>query len=451
MTRSRRAVLGACGAGLTALAGCSRLEIGGDSPTYDATRLVALGRKDLPRPPTTFPVSVPDAMVSRHRDRARTLVERVPEQPAVPNGAVVERLRHDREAVLERLSGDGDGDDSNGPAGDPLERLGRARYTRREAAAVEAAYRAATNAITPGEVADRRAQLRSDLLTFERDWTYRGDDPASAVRVHRALEELRRDVRRGIDPERAFPDDPGTGVFRVGEIVSRIEAGRAALTDAERLRTRYRRTPSGQRPFRTAISVAAGRVRWEERLSRRNLHRYVDADAGALPFDRSIEDTPLERLYREAAASVRRYRNDVEGARHRGEQATALMVAGKSLAAIRALDAIVGDIRNDRIDVPRSVDGIAAARREAVDTLGSAWSASPAVVGVELARPAYYLLQLGKRTLAGDAFHDHEKPDTSNAHRAFVNFVRAARYAEGIPPTVADVQEALRTATESTS
>ena len=445
MNRSRRAVLTACGAGLTALAGCSGLGFGEDTPTYDTARIAALGRKEVPRPPATFPVSVPDAMRVRHLDRARKLVERVPERPDLPNGAVVERLRQERESVVERL--DASGDEANEPVGNPLVRLREARSVRGDAAAVDAAYRAATDAITPRAVADRRTRLRSDLLAFERDWTYRGDDPAAAAVVHGALEALRLDARPGIAPDRAFPDAPSTDVFRAGEVVRHLEVGRAALSDAERLRARYRDGLSDPRPYRSVLSVAASRLRRISRQYYREIEAYTDPDPEALPFDRSVEGTPLERLYFRTVDGVEIFRTDAEEARHRGDHATALIETGTYLTALRALESVVADIRRDRIAVPETVDGIVSVRREAIEALERAWSTTPSVLAAEVARWSWLLVNDVPDRLRGPAYGPDETPDTDDAHQVWAIYVTAARTAAAVPPTMADVRVGLRTDT----
>lgn len=442
MTHSRRAVLTACGAGLSALAGCSSLGGADESPTYDGGRLLALADEPVPRPPATFPVSVPDSMVASHRERAGELVERVPAEPAVPNGAVAERLREDRERVVDRL----DGNDADGRPMRPLRRLRAARALREDAAAVEAAYRAATEAITDGAVEARRAQLRSTVLAFERDWTYRGDDPATAVVVHGAIEGLRLEARPGLAPERAFPAEPSSDVFRVGELVGDLEAGDAALSDAGRLRARYVDGASDPRPYRTPLSVASSRL-WErhEQYSR-DLNDYTDPDPEELPFDRSIEGTPEERLYLWAVDGVEIFRTDAEEARHRGDHATALMETGVSLTVLRALDDVVADIRNDRVDVPETTDDVVAARRTAIDALQAAWSTEPGVLATEVAHWSYRLLDNARVYLRGGG-SEEERPSTGDAHTAWANYATATGVAAAVRPTVDDVQAALEAGT----
>lgn len=444
MTRTRRAVLAACGAGLPALTGCSSLDTDRTTPSYDLARFQTLAQRDVPRPPATFPVSVPDAMVASHRDRARALVERVPEQLDIPNGDVRERLREDRTAVLHRL--DATGDDATGRSQRPLERLATARNLREDAAAVAAAYRAATNDITQGAVADRREQLRSASVAFEHDWTYRGDDPTTAVVVHRTLEELLLEARPAITPDRAFPDDPTTDVFRVGDLVRHIERGDAALSDAETLRTRYREALSESRPYRTTISVAAERLRRTTERYREELHFSIDPDSEELPFDRSIEGTPLEWLYFRAVDGI--FRADAQEARHRGDPATVVIATAIELTVLRALDAVVADIENNRVTVPETVDGIAAARQEAIDSLEDAWATSPTALATEVAHWSQRLVYDVPDRLSGPAYETDETPDMRDAYQVWAIYVTAAEVAAAVPRTVADVEAALRSATE---
>lgn len=444
MRRSRRAVLSSCGVALTALAGCSALDVGDGTPDYDRDALSALGDRDVPSPPSAFPVSIPPAMYARHRDRARTLIERVPADPAIPNGVVVRRLQQDRQAVLERLRGNDHGPEDLYEG--PLERIDEVRGTRSRAAAAEAAFRAATGDVSAETVADRRSALGTALHEFERDWTYRGDDPAAAIVLHRALEDLRDDVDRSRDPERAFPRDPASDVFRVGEIVRRLERGRAAMTDAAAIRRRYRDGLSDPRPLRTTMAVAGARLRDRGRFRFPRLHEYDDPDAEQLPFDRDIGDTPLERLYRETAASVERHRKDARRADRRGEPATALIEASLVLAAIETLEAVVTGIRENTLTSPGSVEDVAAVQRAAAQRLGSAWAVTPTVIATELARPAQYRFAGGIRDLRGH-FEDDPPPDANDAHRAFVNFVYAARYASAVPRTVETVMETVEAVT----
>ncbi|MFB6303986.1 MAG: hypothetical protein ABEH47_02370, partial [Haloferacaceae archaeon] len=196
--------------------------------------------------------------------------------------------------------------------------------------------------------------------------------------------------------------------------------------------------------YRTVLSVAAARLQRRGEFRHRDVHEYADPDAEP-PFDRSIEGTALEQLYREAAASVERDEAEAERARRRGDPATALLAAGVDLAALRTLDAVVTGIQEGDIEAPTSAADVTAAREAAVAALERTWRAEPQVVAVELAGPARAYLRHGTRSLGGRT--DGDAPTAEDAERAFAEFVRAARYAEAVPPTAADVQAALTSLT----
>jgi hypothetical protein len=383
-------------------------------------------------------------MVSRHLDRARELIEHVPERPDVPNADARKRLGADRRAVLDRLDA-ADGD-SAGRARTPLRRLAAARDVREDAAAVDATYRAATDDVTEQAVADRRTQLRSAVVDFERAWTYRGDDPSIAVVVHRALEDLQTEARPGIAPTRAFPEEPTADPFRVGELVRQLERGDAALSDAGRLRTRYRESLSEPRPYRTAFSVAASRLRRIVERYREDLHGYIDADVEELPFDQPIAETPLRWLYFWATDGLDIFRTDAEEARLRGDPATAVIARGVHLTVLRALEVIVAAIENDRVTVPETVTGIEAARREALDSLERAWSTDPTVLAVAVAHWAERLVLDVTDRLRGPAIGADETPDTRDGYNIWATYVTASHVAAAVPRTVADCRGALRVA-----
>lgn len=437
MKRSRRAVLAAGGVVLATVAGCSTLGLGDDTPAYDPGALAALSERALPEPPAVFPVAVPTAMIARHRNRARRLIEGVPEMPDIPNGAVAQRLQRERQEVLDEL--EGSDPDRSDPEEGPLDRLGEARHTRADAAAVAAAYRAATGDITADGVATRRERLWTDRGGFVRAWRYRGGDPAASLVIHRHLEDLLREVRQVTMPERAFPAEPAAAVFRVGAIVRRLEDGRAALTDAEGLRSRYLETVAEPTSFATALSVGSARLQQRKRRQGERLHEYVAPDADQLPFDRSLDGTALERLYREAAASVQRRTEEASRARRRGALATALLEVGFELTARRMFETIVTAIRDGDLASPIGVAEIESAQQRAIEQVETAWTTAPTVVAVTLTRPAYALLRRGTGDLSGRRGDD--EVDSMDAHRAFASFVRAAHYAEAVPHTVTDLRD----------
>jgi hypothetical protein len=96
----RRDLLVACGAGLASAAGCAGL--GGDegAPSVDTDRLATMvDPGDMPESP--LPYAVPEGLVTAHEERAETLLDAVPEDPDVPNGAVAAELAEERDHVTD--------------------------------------------------------------------------------------------------------------------------------------------------------------------------------------------------------------------------------------------------------------------------------------------------------------------------------------------------------------
>jgi len=442
MIRSRRAVLQTVGIGLTALAGCTALEGRNESPSFDADALVALGERQVPEPPRAFPLSLPKEMVSRHMEQARTLIDVVPPEPDLPNEAVVDQLQEKRHSLVDRLADVPAEEESE--AAIRLRDLRAARRLREEVAALEAAYRAATDGLPPARVGERRDRLRTNLREFEEEWTYRGDNSTNALLVHTELEDLRWEVQGAIDPERAFPEAPSTDVFRAGQVVGTLERGQAALADAERLRSRYLDQLTEPVSYRSRISIAAANLRGRTQQYGRTLEGYVEqAGADSFPFGGSIEDTPLERLYYRAAAGVQSTRPDAERARYRGDQATALLETGKTLARVRALDAIVTDIRTEAVGPPDTVEDLRSLRQDALAELEAAWETAPVGLSASLAHWAWVLIEEARDHLKGTRYEDEYRPDANDAHHAFANYVTAGQLAAAVPRTVDDIQTVL--------
>lgn len=433
MTRgSRRSVLAACGAGLAALAGCAEVDVSlgeDEEREYDPEALARLAEDGDPTAPDAFPVRVPDETVERHYDRAGELLAAVPERPDVPNGVIAERIREERERAAERLE---ERDDA--PTG--FERLGDARYARREAAEVNGAYRAAVEGIDRETVAERRSALRADRLEFEAEWDYRGDDPARALVVHAELERLVEDARRNAEAWPPFPDDPRDDVFQVGEIVGEVERGRAALGDAIRLRTRYTEEATDPESYRAVVTAAAGRLELRTTDRRRRLHGYLDRRASEA-FERSVEETPAEYLYHEARQRVRGAAEGAEEARRTGDHATAALRSAIELAGLRAFDEVVDAVEAGEYGPPEDVDRIAAAHEDAVAALEEAWGTEPIPASVELSWPARDSLQDARYRL------EDADVDARMVHRAYASLVYTRLYAERVPEAVGALTDAL--------
>lgn len=433
--RSRRAVLSACGAGLAALAGCADLDApglgGDDGPEYDPGPLRDVAGRTVPPGPDAFPVSVPDAMPERHRERARDLLATVPERPDVPNGVVARRLREEREHVTEHLRERSD-------AATGLGRLSSARGDRGDAAELSGIYRAAVGEIDRETVADRRAGIRAGLRRFREEWDYRGADPASALVVGAELEDLAGTIRRHAEAWPPVPADPATDVFRVGELLRDVELGEASLADAGILRERYL-DGSGDDPrsYRSAITAAAHRLDRRASWASRRLHEFDDVRAADLPFDRSIEGTPAERLFRHAQhyAGIDDPR-DGEALRD-GDHATAALEAGRTLAGVRAFRAVLDAIEAGEYGPPDESDRVTAAYEEAVAALETAREVAPTAVSAELTWPAREAIEDGRYGL------DESNGRSRDVHDAIAMFAYARLYAEEVPDAVAAVVDAL--------
>jgi hypothetical protein len=377
-------------------------------------------------------------MVERHRERARALVESVPEEPDVDDAEVAERLREQREGVRERIGSEVVASGVRAP-------LRTARRRRQAAAALAAAYRAATGDLDRAEVADQRASLRAALLDFERDWTYRGDEAAPTAVVGRALELLVREGRDGVAPERSFPSAPRSEPFAAGDLAAEVAVGRAAVADAERLRARYRESLSDPRPHRTRLSVAASRLRGRREAERRTVEAYLDTDPGSLPFDRDVAGTALAWLHRWAVDGVEIFRSDAVEARYAGHHARELVAAARSLTVLRGLADVVAAIEEEGVAVPESVEDVAAARDRAVDALETAWTAAPRPLAVEVAHWGWRLVDNTNDLLReGGAGADvGVELDADDAHQAWGAYAAAERVAAAVPETVGDAERAL--------
>lgn len=437
-SRSRRSVLATCCAGMAGLAGCSSVGIGGngdDEPEYDRNRLGEIARKEIPARPEAFPVTVTDGMVARHYDRARELLDAVPSRPTVPNGEVTKRLRDMREEVATAVA-DSEPDEDRERRG--AERLDRARHDRSDAAELLGAYRAATGELDPEWVADRRTRLRSDLRSFEREWTYRAGDPADALVVHAALEGYCDRVRRSAEAWPPVPADPVTAPLDVGEIVRGVEGGRATLSDATRLRDRYVATLDDPRSVRAAITAAAHRIHRRSSFAGRRMEEYARGGPDDLPFDRSLEGTPAIHFFDELQADVRYEGESAEEDRRVGNYASATLSSARRLAGVRAFETVFDGIEAGKYETPEDAERVADARETAVEAVETAWQTSPTAVSVDVTYPAHDAVRWGHRKLDGS------RGGRSAVNEALASFVYARLYAEAVPDVLETVRNVLK-------
>lgn len=438
---TRRGLLVAGGAGLVALAGCSAVGRGGvgeddSAREYDPGSYPDLAGAEAPTPPDAFPVAISGALLETHLERARSLVEAVPERPDVPNGVVADHLERDRQHLVEAL-------DEAIDEPTARERLGHARGRRGDAAELDGAYRAATGGLDPGAVEERRAALRADRLALEGAWDYRGGDRAASLVVHAAIESLLETARRDGDAWPPVPADPADDPFQAGDALGEFERARAALLDAERFRRAHLEGVDDPRSFRSAYTVAAHRLDRRALFDRRLVHEHLDRRVDEAAVGRSLEDTPGVHLYRTARRGAESRVRGADRPRRRGAFATAALEGARLHASLRAFEAVLDALEaGEYAETPSSADAVAEERSAAVDALERAWAAEPVPVSVAVAVPARHALERGHWPLRESGRYGR------TVDEAVGEFAYARRYAEAVPDAVAVLVDELAAADE---
>jgi len=440
--RSRRGVLAGAGAGLAALAGCS-VSLGTDE-TADGEALRRLADEERFERPYPHPLSIPDAMVTRHRERARALLDGVPVETDIPNELIATRIERERERLAERLDagasgaespdGQDDAGDAGGPDGDDgatasaRDRLREARRRRREAAALRGTYRAATGGIDRADVERRRDAQRGRLAAFRAAWDYRAAAPVRAALVHAHLENLVDGAEHALTPWPQFPADPAADVEQVGYIAEKVEEAAAALDDLER----YREQVAGERTtgYRPALMAAAT---WLRRRARREAFRHeAYLDEGVEAFDRDLGESVARYRFVIAREVAREYSNrDLIDRIDAGGYANAVLFAATRRAAVTALAASVEAVESDETGGEVSVQRIEAARRRAREAIETALDRGPVGLLARLLGPAFTALDEARRELEHGA--------SGTPARALGGYRYAAEFAE----TAADAADEL--------
>lgn len=384
---SRRGLLGGAATLVTtALAGCSALPSGEESEPELGFEPAALPQSvvtDLPQRPSAYPGPVPDRLGEAHRERARALLEEVPSDPSVPNGRISQRLDEERESAVETLRVDPEDEQR------PRDRLGYWRYARGSAAEVWGAYHAAAGEVDAETVASRREAIRRDLERFEVEWATPGADAVEAIAVGYELEELRRRCRRFLTPDGRFPEEPTASVFRVGSQVADLERARAALADLSGLHQAYRESAESTRSFRSELSLLSSRLRETVAVSREQVQPFLRGGANYSAFDRDIDGLPAAELFVRLHGLARRRIADAEEARHRGNDAQAVVASGQALVAIVALSTAVDAIREGKYGMPDSVGAVREHREAALSALEGTRLLEPEVLATLVAAPAW--------------------------------------------------------------
>jgi hypothetical protein len=370
---------------VTGLAGCSALPFS-DEESDDSEDVTlppdAVGSITWPESP--FPVGIPDSLTEAHDERARELLAAVPETPSIPNRAIAEELRSERERVAERLD-----NDVEEPW--PTDKLSEWRGRRETAATVWGSYRAATGENDSEPVTDRRRAVRDDLSSFVADHEYRAPSPPEAVLAHASIESLVTDCRRRVRPEPAYPADPVANPLRAGDAVGRIEHARATLDDARGLWEAYVSERPEATPQWAALIEASNELRRSVVRTRSTIRDVLEVDEP--PFDADLEGTAGRTQFRTARRRVEAATSDHEEHLRQGDYATAVIEAGRALAAIEALRATVEGIRNGAYQDDVTVESVTQTADRAREATAAIKEGGDEKLAALLARPVFSMFE----------------------------------------------------------
>lgn len=331
-------------------------------------------------PESPFPVAVPAPLTEAHVERARELLAAVPEEPSIPNRAIAEELRSERERVAERLE-----DDVDEPW--PTDELSEWRGRRNGAATFRGSSRAAAGEDDSEAVTERRRAVRDDLSSFVADHEYRAPSPLESVLAHAPIEELVADCRRRTRPDPTYPADPVAHPFRAGDAVGRVELARATLDDARGLRDAYVAERPEASPQWAALIEASDELRISVGRTRSTVRDVLDADEP--PFDTDLAGTVGRSQFMAARGRVESAASEHEEHLHDGDYAIAVIVAGRALAAIEALRATVDGIRNGAYQDDVTVESVTRTADRAREAIAAIEESEDQKLAALIARPVF--------------------------------------------------------------
>ncbi|SEH50379.1 hypothetical protein SAMN05192561_103216 [Halopenitus malekzadehii] len=240
MTRSRRSVLGAVGAGVTlASAGClDVLDHGEDTPsTYDAATLEGTIESPVETPPRPEPVQPTRETVVGAVDRIDSLLADVPDPLTaadVPNGAARREIDRFRDRAVRGLDAVRDAPAAANALAESYEVRGHARSAAETVAAV------GSTTERRSVVEGARSDARDRLATGTDALTYAGIDPhrtlLTAVRLESLLDRARTDLDRPTHHHAA----PEGHALWIGELAGQVERAVSRLAALDHLSARHR-------------------------------------------------------------------------------------------------------------------------------------------------------------------------------------------------------------------
>ncbi|WP_135664372.1 hypothetical protein [Halorhabdus rudnickae] len=426
MKRRRQVLAGLGTAGLVSLAGCSGLPfVGDEGRTHPDFEVPLDAFPALEWPSSPFPVAVPDALAETHRERAQELLDTVPTDPQIPNGAIAEELRSDRERVASDLA--------DGPTDPwPLDTLSSWRGRRGSAANVAATYRAATGDDDDSALGERRRLVREDLGSFSADHDYRADSVREGVLVHAPIENMLSSARRRVRPDPLYPDDPVATPFRAGDAFEGVERAGALCSDMRRLRETYLDARSGVRSQWNRLIAASDRLRFAVAETREPVDAFLDA--GREAFDRDLDGTAAYTLFETASQEARWADDTFAQQRDDGAYATSVVDAGEALAAIETLRTAIEGIRDGDYQDDVTLASLERGARRARDALDGIRTAEYGSLAARIGRPALS---------AYDGFSYQIEEDYADPLRLQGELAWVELYARAVPAATAFVVERL--------
>lgn len=425
---SRRNVLATLGAAsIAGFAGCSALPFGEDQ--RDETENVSLAAdtvEPITWPDSPFPVLVPSTLADTHHDRARELLAAVPNNPSVPNSAIAENLQSDRERAAGQLEAD-----ITHPW--PIQQLSRWRERRHQAATVRGAYRAATGESDAERVTERQRAARDELYSFVADHEYRASSPLEAVLAHSPIEKLVADCRRQLRPAPAYPADSIADPFQAGDAVGRVELAHATLADARGLREVYLTERSDASPQWAKLIDTSDHLRIAVGRTYATVQDFLERNEP--PFDTDLTGTAGRRLYFVASRRVESMAEEHEELRDDGDYATAVILAGRTLAAIEALRAAVDGIRDGAYQNEVTNESVTRTAEQAQEALATIDASEDSGLATQIGRPALETV---------DSLPERIEDRHTNAARVQGELAWAELYARAVPAATGFVIDRLR-------
>lgn len=414
------------------LAGClSRSDEAEELPPIDAEEeeLLAVAAIEPPASPELLPIEAAPEYVGSIRERVESLLSALPDDLAasIPNEAVRTHVEEARIEAREHL-------ETSETASSTDRTLSALRSARRQAARAEGIYGVADEGRTREDVFRDADAVRSSLSTVESNLQWTGEDPGRTLLVYETIESHLDRAERVLGEQLDLIAPAASEVEAVGEGAEVVEGARARVEDATHL---LERQPTDERFDGTFREVA-------EALLEPAADRIDDipAESGELlDLEGGGRRDRFGHLFRPLQRNLEHAHEFLEADRiARGlRQAYLLSIELDTIDRLETRSA-AGDL-----ELPESVEGVEAAKREAIEATESTRTE------VEHAPFAEYGIDRAVGSISSgdwaiEQIRDRELDlDDSYAMRyvvdAFDGYVLAAEIARAVPKTVEAVAE----------